>query len=149
MAETEYPKFDKNCCLKIDIDAIADFGKVLKIVSRRFHVFKKFGLAYKTAFVFSTTKGHHIYIEFENDDKWNALDFRDKVFMQLVFGSDFNREVFNWLRAKDNVDWNILFIRKYDEQGNLVSTEKYSEENSRRFNYEHQQFLVTAKWLKK
>jgi glyoxylate utilization-related uncharacterized protein len=148
MAETEYPKFDKNCCLKIDLDNMR-FDMMLKIVSRRFHIIRKFGITFKQAFVFDTTKGQHLYLEFLNDEKWQALDFRDKIFLQLVMGSDMNREAFNWLRAKNDINWNILFIRKYDEKGELISEEKYNEESSKKFDQAYSKFLTTAKWLKK
>src|SRR3989304_4479786 len=127
--QVETPIFDRKNCIKIDID-IPDFGKVSDIIAKRSFVFKKFGIIIKRILVFKTFKGWHIYFEIMDDEEWKKMTKQDIIFLQAIIGSDFKREVFNWMRAKSGMgkEWNLLFIRKYNAKGELISEEKFAPE---------------------
>lgn len=55
-----------------------------------------------------TPHGYHIKIEIRQD-----LDDIDILILQLLLGSDYRREFFNYQRIKAGVkNWNILFDKK-------------------------------------
>jgi len=106
--------------LKIDID-IKDFGKVRSIITNRCRgVFAILGIKPIGCRVFGTAKGYHVYIDIEGE--YSSFDV---CFLQMAVGSDYKRETFNFLRFKNSLDkkWNVLFAKKYDGQGNLLSSE--------------------------
>ena len=106
--------------LKIDID-IKDFNKVKSIISNRCRaVFNILGINPISCRVYSTARGYHVYIDIFGD--YTSFDM---CFLQMAVGSDYKREVFNYMRFKNNLDkkWNILFSKKLDAQGNVLSCE--------------------------
>jgi hypothetical protein len=67
-----------------------------------------------------TKHGWHLYLEVRN--KMRDLD---RVFVQLMLGSDFKRELFNYRRVKlGETDWNFLFRDRYDANHELIYVEK-------------------------
>lgn len=75
--------------------------------------------------VYETRKGFHLYF-WTDKPKPSA---KDKVVMQLALGSDYRREIFNYLRICMTPlpkKWNVLFQSKYDKEGNKVSEEVHS-----------------------
>lgn len=61
--------------------------------------------------VYETNKGLHIYIDVYSELKLNSKDI---CFIQLLLGSDYKRELFNWIRIRGRYrgKWNVLFINK-------------------------------------
>lgn len=109
--------------LKLDID-IKDFEKVRSIIKNRCSVFGILGGVKPTGVeVRSTMQGYHIYLQVESEE---TLDSFAICFLQMALGSDYKRETFNFKRFRQSLskDWNILFVRKYDGNGNLLSMEK-------------------------
>ncbi|MCK4329446.1 hypothetical protein KAX02_06350 [candidate division WOR-3 bacterium] len=75
--------------------------------------------------VYETRKGFHLYF-WTSKPKPSA---KDKVMIQLALGSDYRREIFNYLRICMTPlpkKWNVLFQSKYDKEGNKVSEEVHS-----------------------
>jgi hypothetical protein len=67
-----------------------------------------------------TKHGWHLYLEVRN--KMCDLDV---VFVQLLLGSDFRRECFNYRRVQLGLrDWNFLFSEKYNANNELIGWEK-------------------------
>lgn len=109
--------------LKIDID-IRDFEKVRSIIKNRCSVFKILGDVKPVGVIVrSTAKGYHLYLDVVSEKE---LDSFAICFLQMALGSDYKRETFNFMRFRQslNKDWNVLFVRKYDGNGNLLSMEK-------------------------
>lgn len=109
--------------LKLDID-IKDFEKVRSIIKNRCSVFGILGNIKPVGVeVRSTAKGYHIYLNVESEV---VLDSFAICFLQMALGSDYKRETFNFMRFRQSLskDWNVLFARKYDGNGNLLSMEK-------------------------
>lgn len=106
--------------LKIDIDEKRlDEKKTIDrlFLLNRFLQFKGIGILKK-----KTRHGHHLTVTFETSRK---LDDRDIVFLQLALGSDYKREMFNWLRVKSGCKkWNALFREKVNSKGKVISREK-------------------------
>jgi hypothetical protein len=128
--ENEQPTFNRDNCIKIDID-VKDFANVSNIIMKRGYIFKKFELTVKGIFVFKSAHGWHIYIELEDNEKFKELTIYDIVFFQAIIGSDFKREILNWMRAKSGMgrEWNILFVEKYDAVNKkMISQEQYFPE---------------------
>jgi len=76
--------------------------------------------------VYETNKGLHLYISIYSSVE---LDDRDIVVLQLALGSDYKRELFNWLRVRSNdkfKHWNVLFKVKY-KNGKIISREEKTE----------------------
>ena len=76
--------------------------------------------------VYETNKGLHLYISIYSSVE---LDDRDIVVLQLALGSDYKRELFNWLRVRSRdkfKHWNVLFKVKY-KNGVIVSKEEKTE----------------------
>ena len=70
--------------------------------------------------IMRTKHGWHFYLEVRN--KMRDLD---RVFVQLMLGSDFKRELFNYRRVKlGERDWNLLFPDRYDANRELIYVEK-------------------------
>jgi len=84
------------------------------------------GIYVESVEVYETSKGLHIYVYVFTK---RQLTNQDIVVLQLALGSDYKRELFNWVRVRQNNDikhWNILFRRKY-ENGKLVSMERATD----------------------
>lgn len=115
--------------LKMDLD-IRDFEKVADIVSKRCGAVLNI-LKIKPAGVTvrSTARGYHIYLEVEGE--YTSFDLS---FLQMALGSDYKREVFNYMRFKDSLskDWNVMFSKKMDANGTILSQEKDEPELSSR-----------------
>jgi hypothetical protein len=111
---------DKMETLKIDID-IKDFLKVKSIIGNRARgVFSILDIKPIGCRVYSTHKGYHVYIEVFGD--YNSFDL---CFLQMALGLDYKRETFNFMRFRNSLDkkWNVLFSKKYDGNGNVISFE--------------------------
>jgi len=75
--------------------------------------------------IYETRKGFHFYL-WTDKPKPSA---EDKVVIQLALGSDYRREIFNYLRIRITPlpkKWNVLFQSKYDKEGNKVSEEVHN-----------------------
>ena len=73
--------------------------------------------------VYETNKGLHLYIPICSNVE---LTDEDIVVLQLALGSDYKRELFNWLRVRSNdkfKHWNVLFKVKY-KNGEIISKEE-------------------------
>lgn len=115
--------------LKMDLD-IRDFEKVSDIVSKRCGaVLNILKIKPNAVTVRSTARGYHIFLEIEGE--YTSFDL---CFLQMALGSDYKREVFNYMRFKNSLskDWNLLFSKKVDEKGNILSVEKEEPELSSR-----------------
>jgi len=76
--------------------------------------------------VYETNKGLHLYISLYSNVE---LTDEDIVVLQLALGSDYKREIFNWLRVRSRdkfKHWNVLFKVKY-KNGVIVSKEEKTE----------------------
>ena len=76
--------------------------------------------------VYETNKGLHVYILLYSNVE---LTDEDIVVLQLALGSDYKRELFNWLRVRSNdkfKHWNVLFKVKY-KNGKIISKEEKTE----------------------
>jgi len=93
--------------LKIDIDK-KDKREFMERFTAFYRYFKAEVISYD---VKETRKGYHIRLiinfPFEYDDV-------DVVFMQLLLGSDWKRELLNYFRVKNGISrWNVLFNKKF------------------------------------
>ena len=117
-----------------DADILVDIDK--KDVSAEEIAERMFFISVFTPFDFTrirvreTAKGFHIYL-------WCA-DIKptpvDKVVIQLILGSDYRRELFNYLRVcgrETPRKWNVLFATKYDGNGNKISRERTTDKSIR------------------
>jgi len=85
-----------------------------------------FGIRVIDVKVYETNKGLHLYISLYSNVE---LTDEDIVVLQLALGSDYKREIFNWLRvrSKDKFKhWNVLFKVKY-KNGKIISKEEKTE----------------------
>ena len=85
-----------------------------------------FGIRVIDVKVYETNKGLHLYISLYSNVE---LTDEDIVVLQLALGSDYKRELFNWLRvrSKDKFKhWNVLFKVKY-KNGKIISKEEKTE----------------------
>ena len=74
--------------------------------------------------VYRTKKGFHFYVYIKNRKVVQNSPITEIVFVQLVLGSDWLRELRNMYRiSKGDADWNILFSDK-DKNGK-VQHEKF------------------------
>lgn len=115
--------------LKMDLD-IRDFEKVADIVSKRCGaVLNILKIKPDGVTVRSTARGYHIYLEVEGE--YTSFDL---CFLQMALGSDYKREVFNYMRFKDSLskEWNVMFSKKMDANGTILSQEKDEPELSSR-----------------
>jgi hypothetical protein len=110
--------------LKIDIDKKdkRDFMRRYQALYRYF----RFNLIdYEIA---ETRKGYHIRLIIDFPFKVTSEEI---VLLQLLLGSDWKREMLNYLRVKNGIDdWNKLFIAKYRiyKKGNKVKFRRISHE---------------------
>jgi len=113
-----------------DADILLDIDRK-RISAREFAERMRFisiftAIEFKRLTIYETHKGLHVYL-WCKDKKPSP---QEKVVIQLALGSDYRREIFNWLRVKDNTEdarWNILFQGKYDDNGKRVSREEHTE----------------------
>ena len=116
-----------NSVLKIDIDKEIDFKQFKKKLKDTLEFFR---LKHEKIEVFDTKHGHHICINLSKE-----IDNASIVFLQLLLGSDPNREMFNWLRIKhlertrelrNFKHWNVLFAKKWVNK-KLISKEVFNK----------------------
>jgi len=102
----------------LDLDGKEAFSEFLN----RLWLLRGFGLAPVKVEVHHTKNGFHVRMHCDNE-----IDDKTAVFMQLALGSDYRREVFNWLRIERGCkDWNILFSTKtiVNKVGQIVEVSK-------------------------
>ena len=114
--------------LKLDIDfKPTDTNKLVdQIIERVIFLEDVFCVQFEKFEVFETNKGLHIYVKIGSKNKLKNTDI---VVLQLVLGSDYKREIYNWMRVRNggNVKyWNKLFKKK-TVKGVVVSEEKKTE----------------------
>lgn len=121
---------EQKLTVKIDIDIKSD--KFIDIIRKRTCVFKMFRLRVVDVRVCSTKKGYHIYIECINEMENVHYVYRDISFIQLALGDDYKRACYNYIRGLhiDDMTSNILFTKKYNGKGELISEEVYDEEKT-------------------
>jgi len=114
--------------LKLDFDfkprSARKFGK--EIADKLNFLKTFFGIRVIDVKVYETSKGLHLYISLYSNVE---LTDEDIVVLQLALGSDYKRELFNWLRvrSKDKFKhWNVLFKVKY-KNGKIISKEEKTE----------------------
>ena len=114
--------------LKLDFDikprSARKFGK--EIADKLKFLTSFFGIKVIDVKVYETNKGLHLYISIYSSVE---LDDRDIVVLQLALGSDYKRELFNWLRVRSEQNfkhWNVLFKVKY-KNGKIISKEEKTE----------------------
>ncbi len=118
-----------NLMIDLDMDyksapAVRRKGK--EIAERLFQVSLFLPIALVSIDVKETTGGFHIRIELSSSLELNDKDI---VFLQLLLGSDWRREVFNFRRIHEGVfadNWNVLFLEKR-RGGRIVSWEQSTE----------------------
>jgi len=105
--------------LKLDLDNPVDVvsvGKRFVVVKKFFQIKPEFAIVEKT-----TRHGRHVTITFDSE---KVLRDEDICFLQLLLGSDWRREMFNWLRVRSGCKkWNVLFKKKYNSKMQLISKE--------------------------
>lgn len=114
--------------LKLDIDFKPDNADKLvsQIIERVIFLEDVFCVQFEKFEVYETNKGLHIYVKISSKNKLKNTDI---VVLQLVLGSDYKREIYNWMRVRNggNVKyWNKLFKKK-TVKGVVVSEEKKTE----------------------
>jgi len=114
--------------IKIDIDfkPIEYANFVHNLVEKMVFLEDVFGLKFINVDVYETGKGLHIYFKVETERKLKNTDI---VVIQLALGSDYKREIYNWLRVRNggNVKyWNKLFKVK-TVKGKIVGVEHKSD----------------------
>jgi len=114
--------------LKLDFDfkprSARKFGK--EIADKLNFLKTFFGIRVIDVKVYETSKGLHLYISLYSNVE---LTDEDIVVLQLALGSDYKRELFNWLRVRSNdkfKHWNVLFKVKY-KNGKIISKEEKTE----------------------
>ena len=78
----------------------------------------------KSIDVYETNKGYHFYLKVKTERK---LTSKDVVVLQLALGSDYKRELFNWLRVRNgrtSKKWNVLFKCKYNSKKRISEETK-------------------------
>lgn len=108
----------------IDIDG--NFGKRKKneLAKKLVLLSKYFKFEIENVIVKPTKRGWHVKIEIDKE-----FDDSDIVFFQLFLGSDWRRELFNWLRIKHGwKPYNVLFKQKYRfKDGKLILVSEEDE----------------------
>jgi len=114
--------------LKLDFDfkprSAKRFAK--EIANKLSFLASYFGISVIDVSVYETNKGLHLYISIYSSVE---LTDEDIVVLQLALGSDYKRELFNWLRVRSNdkfKHWNVLFKVKY-KNGKIISKEEKTE----------------------
>lgn len=105
--------------LKLDID-VKEFNFV-EFAEHLNFVLGVMGLQATDIEVCGTKKGYHIRIILDRE----LEEAKDIIILQLILGSDRNRELFGYRRVLNNViNWNVLFNKKTTKQGKILSREK-------------------------
>jgi len=114
--------------LKLDFDfkiySLSEFAR--QFVDKLRFLQRFYGIYLKSIEIYETNKGYHFYLKVTTERKLNNKDI---VVLQLALGSDYKRELFNWLRVRRGQKfkhWNVLFKCKY-ENGLKVSEERKTE----------------------
>lgn len=111
----------------VDIDFKPDVKTYCKqLIDKLTFVYKYMGVRVTDIQVFETAKGYHIYLKAVSKEKLRPIDI---VVIQLVLGSDYKREAFNWRRVKGNSavgGWNTLYKFKF-RGDKMVSCEEKTE----------------------
>ena len=102
--------------LKLDFDFkifnLGEFARDFVDKLRFLQIF--YGIYLESIDIYETNKGYHFYLKVKTERKLNNKDI---VVLQLALGSDYKRELFNWLRVRRNQKfkrWNVLFKSKYE-----------------------------------
>jgi len=93
--------------LKIDIDK-KDKREFMERFTAFYRYFKPKVISYD---IKETKKGYHVRLSIDF-----PFDYRDEdiVFIQLLLGSDWKRELLNYFRVKNGISkWNVLFNKKF------------------------------------
>ena len=114
--------------LKLDFDFKPRSAKrFAKEIANKLNFLKTFfGIRVIDVKVYETSKGLHLYISLYSNVE---LTDEDIVVLQLALGSDYKREIFNWLRVRSRdkfKHWNVLFKVKY-KNGKIISREEKTE----------------------
>jgi len=114
--------------LKLDFDFKPRSAKrFAKEIANKLNFLKTFfGIRVIDVKVYETNKGLHVYISLYSNVE---LTDEDVVVLQLALGSDYKREIFNWLRVRSRdkfKHWNVLFKVKY-KNGKIISKEEKTE----------------------
>lgn len=96
--------------LKLDIDGRLDWKRIRSVIEM-FNL----DVDFARSSISSTLHGYHIYLGINSNTK---IDDRELCFMQAVMGSDWRREILNWMRitrgaAWQKRNWNVLFMKKF------------------------------------
>jgi len=94
--------------IKLDYDQITT-RDIQLIFHHRGWLIKYYGIVSKEAY--QTTHGYHILIKVEAD-----LDPRDVLLLQILMGSDIQRDIYNFIRHTNGEglkDWSRLYTKKY------------------------------------
>lgn len=80
------------------------------------------GVSLKLRDVKETAHGYHFYYDVPVFPSYSEHVQYTRVILQLLLGSDYKREAFNWRRVRDGIEnWNVLFKAKFrKENGRLV-----------------------------
>ncbi len=119
--------------MKLDIDQKMKYTELAQMLINKTDAIREVvNKIYPTVFeVYKTHKGYHIYITTYYKHK---LSDKKIVELQLIYGSDPQREIHNLERIKRGIkNWNVLFSSKYKlknkrgvfEIGKKISEEKY------------------------
>jgi len=93
--------------LKIDIDK-KDKRDFMRRFTAFYRYFKPKIISYD---IKETRKGYHVRLELDFSFDFNDVDI---VFLQLLMGSDWKRELLNYFRIKNKISsWNVLFNKKF------------------------------------
>ncbi len=101
-------KIETTDTIKLDIDKKRIDYERFKLVTK---TLKKHGLKINSVKAYKTNKGYHIYIKVENIAEMYLY------FVQLLYGSDWKRELLNfdrYLQGIPNEENNILFSEKWE-----------------------------------
>lgn len=110
--------------LKLDYD-FTDAIKLRRLFRDNRYIFKKLGLKVSKLKVFNTLNGYHVYIILKNKD----LNDYDILILQILLGSDKQREIFNFQRLRSKIfkdKWNVLFSLKIAYKGSNIGYEKFN-----------------------
>ena len=93
--------------LKIDIDK-KDKREFMERFTAFYRYFKPRVVSYD---IRETRKGYHVRLTVDFPFDFNDVDI---VFLQLLLGSDWKRELLNYFRIKNKISsWNVLFNKKF------------------------------------
>lgn len=105
--------------IDVDVDSVSNnFYVLCEHLDRILKVLLMCGLYRKSFIKFRATQhGYHIKVSI-----FQELEKIEIILLQALCGSDWKREVFNFIRLKQGRFHNILFEKKY-RKGKLVSSE--------------------------